>query len=166
MRDEGKAALDFQDDQPPVSKGDQFLNWLVLRWSVLDNVNQRNFLLENLVINKEENKDYETYLYQYNITQQELELINQNVSIDLSNKISRITLENSNLHSDIFNKEEHIPLDGDGNPITGKNQTDNMPFGLDIPGFEDDDNFEQLNSQIPTEDESLHEGNDIEDDSL
>lgn len=69
-------------------------------------------------------------------------------------------------NEDIFNKEEHVPLDGDGNPITGENQTDNMPFGLDIPGFEDDDNFEQINSQIPKEDESLHEGSETEESPL
>ncbi|MFC6267810.1 hypothetical protein [Frigoriflavimonas asaccharolytica] len=67
-----------------------------------------------------------------------------------------------NSSEDIFNKEKHISLDGDGNPITNQNQKDEMPFGLDIPGFEDDDNYEQLNSQIPTEDESLHKGNEIE----
>ena len=58
--------------------------------------------------------------------------------------------------NDIFNQEEAISLDGDGNPITSENPKENMPFGLDIPGFEDDDNFEQINSQIPTRDESLH----------
>ena len=44
---------------------------------------------------------------------------------------------------DIFNREEHIPLDGDGNPIKDPSQVnDEMPFGLDVPGAEDDDNFE------------------------
>ena len=58
---------------------------------------------------------------------------------------------------DIFNKEEAIPIDGDGNPIINPNNlADEMPYGLDIPGSEDDDNFEQITSQIPTEDESLH----------
>jgi hypothetical protein len=66
---------------------------------------------------------------------------------------------------DIFNKEEHVPLDGDGNPITNPNdRNDEMPYGLDIPGFEDDDNFEQINSQIPTKDESLHTEDITEDD--
>lgn len=67
-------------------------------------------------------------------------------------------------NEDIFAKEEQIPLDGDGNPITNENQNDGMPYGLDIPGFEDDDNFEQINSQIPTEDESLHTEDIVEDD--
>ena len=34
-------------------------------------------------------------------------MINQSVSIDLSNKISRVTLENSNLPTDILNKEDY-----------------------------------------------------------
>lgn len=68
-------------------------------------------------------------------------------------------------NEDIFSKEEHFPLDGDGNPITNPNdRNEGMPYGLDIPGFEDDDNFEQINSQIPTEDESLHTEDIIEDD--
>lgn len=64
--------------------------------------------------------------------------------------------------NDIFNQEKAIPLDGDGNPLTGDRQTQKMPFGLDIPGYEDDDNFEQMNGQIPIEDESLHEKSDLE----
>lgn len=68
-------------------------------------------------------------------------------------------------NEDIFNKEDHVPLDGDGNPITNPNLVeDNMPYGLDIPCFEDDDNFEQINSQIPTHDESVHTDDVIEDD--
>ena len=71
---------------------------------------------------------------------------------------------NYNPGEDIFNKEEHIPMDGDGNPITNPNRmNEEMPYGLDIPGFEDDDNFEQINSQIPTEDESLHTEDIVED---
>ncbi len=66
---------------------------------------------------------------------------------------------------DIFNKEESVPIDGDGNPITNPNNlADEMSYGLDIPGFEEDDNFEQINSQIPKKDESLHTDNIIEDD--
>lgn len=67
-------------------------------------------------------------------------------------------------NEDIFNQEDHVPLDGDGNPITSKSDlNEEMPYGLDIPGFEDDDNFEQINSQIPTEDESVHTESEIED---
>ncbi len=69
-----------------------------------------------------------------------------------------------NPSEDIFNKEEYVPLDGDGNPMTNENQNDGMPYGLDIPGSEDDDNFEQITSQIPLEDESLHTEDLMEDD--
>lgn len=58
---------------------------------------------------------------------------------------------------DIFNKEEHIPLDGDGNPITNPNHVnDGMPFGLDVPGAEDDDNFEQITDQLPDGENEFH----------
>lgn len=70
-----------------------------------------------------------------------------------------------NPSEDIFNKEESIPIDGDGNPIIDPNNlADEMPYGLDIPGSEDDDNFEQITSQIPTQDESLHTEDLIEND--
>ena len=70
-----------------------------------------------------------------------------------------------NPKEDIFNKEEAIPMDGDGNPITKpKNVVDEMPYGLDIPGSEDDDNFEQITSQIPDEENEYYSLSDNEDD--
>lgn len=66
---------------------------------------------------------------------------------------------------DIFNKEEHIPLDGDGNPIINPNHVnDGMPFGLDVPGAEDDDNFEQITDQLPDEENEFYSRSDNEDD--
>lgn len=66
---------------------------------------------------------------------------------------------------DIFNKEEHIPLDGDGNPIINPNHVnDGMPYGLDIPGAEDDDNFEQITDQLPDEENDFYSQSDNEDD--
>lgn len=66
---------------------------------------------------------------------------------------------------DIFNKEEAIPMDGDGNPIINPNNlADEMPYGLDIPGSEDDDNFEQITSQIPDEENEYYSLSDNEDD--
>lgn len=66
---------------------------------------------------------------------------------------------------DIFNREEHIPLDGDGNPITNPNHVnDGMPYGLDVPGAEDDDNFEQITNQLPDEENNLYSRSDNEDD--
>lgn len=56
---------------------------------------------------------------------------------------------------DIFNRAEQIPLDGDGNPIMNENQNDGMPYGLDIPGSEDDDNFEQITDQLPGQEENI-----------
>ena len=70
-----------------------------------------------------------------------------------------------NPKEDIFNKEEAIPMDGDGNPITNPNNVvDEMPYGLDIPGSEDDDNFEQITSQIPDEENESYSLSDNEDD--
>ena len=66
---------------------------------------------------------------------------------------------------DIFNREEYIPLDGDGNPITNPANVNNeMPYGLDIPGAEDDDNFEQITNQLPDEENSFYSISDNEDD--
>ncbi len=66
---------------------------------------------------------------------------------------------------DIFNREDHIPLDGDGNPIKDPSQVnDEMPFGLDIPGAEDDDNFEQINDQLPDEENNYYSQSDNKDD--
>ena len=70
-----------------------------------------------------------------------------------------------NPKEDIFNKEEAIPMDGDGSPITNPNNViDEMPYGLDIPGSEDDDNFEQITSQIPDEENEYYSLSDNEDD--
>lgn len=58
---------------------------------------------------------------------------------------------------DIFNREKHIPLDGNGNPIENPNHVnDEMPYGLDVPGAEDDDNFEQITDQLPDEKSKFH----------
>jgi len=66
---------------------------------------------------------------------------------------------------DIFNQEDHVPLDGDGNPINDPSQVnDEMPFGLDVPGAEDDDNFEQINNQLPDEENNYYSQSDNEDD--
>lgn len=66
---------------------------------------------------------------------------------------------------DIFNREKHIPLDGDGNPIINANHVnDGMPYGLDIPGAEDDDNFEQITNQLPDEENDFYSESDNEDD--
>lgn len=62
-------------------------------------------------------------------------------------------------NEDIFNKENPVRIDSDGNPITGEGDNDAMPYGLDIPGSADDDNFEQIIDQLPVEDSSSNHGN-------
>ena len=69
-------------------------------------------------------------------------------------------------NEDIFNREEHIPIDGDGNPIRNPGQVnDEMPFGLDVPGAEDDDNFEQVTDQLPDEENNYYSPSDNEDEN-
>ncbi|MPS72804.1 MAG: hypothetical protein E2590_06560 [Chryseobacterium sp.] len=49
---------------------------------------------------------------------------------------------------DIFIREKHIPLDGDGNPIfNAEIDNDKIDKGLDIPGTEDDDEMEEIGSE-------------------
>ncbi len=49
---------------------------------------------------------------------------------------------------DIFNQEEHIPLDGDGNPVEDQAYDDDqIDKGLDIPGTDDDDAMEETGSE-------------------
>jgi hypothetical protein len=69
--------------------------------------NGSEFLLENIVVDKYNDSDYRTFLYQYDITQDELNLINNNQYVDLNNKISIIVLENSSI-SDYLNTNSKI----------------------------------------------------------
>ncbi|SMC41550.1 hypothetical protein [Chryseobacterium sp. YR221] len=50
-------------------------------------------------------------------------------------------------NEDIFNKEKHISLDGDGNPILNEEDDDKIDKGLDIPGVEDDDDMEEIGAE-------------------
>ncbi|WP_426479034.1 hypothetical protein ACP3T3_06150 [Chryseobacterium sp. CBSDS_008] len=53
-----------------------------------------------------------------------------------------------NPNEDIFKKEKHIPLDGDGIPILDEDpDEDKIDKGLDIPGTEDDDDMEEIGSE-------------------
>ena len=50
-----------------------------------------------------------------------------------------------NPNEDIFKREKHISLDGDGNPILDEDlDDDKIDKGLDIPGAEDDDEMEEI----------------------
>jgi len=69
--------------------------------------NGSEFLLENIVVDKYNDSDYRTFLYQYDITQDELNLINNNQYVDLNKKISIIVLENSSI-SDYLNTNSKI----------------------------------------------------------
>jgi len=75
-----------------------------------------------------------------------------------------------NPSDDIFTKHNPVRLDGDGNPITAERGNDGMPYGLDVPGAADDDNYEQIIDQLPADDGSKTQSpsltaNDLEPDS-
>jgi hypothetical protein len=51
-------------------------------------------------------------------------------------------------NEDIFNQEDIVPLDGDGNPILNEDlDDDKLDKGLDIPGVDDDDDMEEIGSE-------------------
>ncbi|MFP8891971.1 hypothetical protein EGI15_01625 [Chryseobacterium cucumeris] len=51
-------------------------------------------------------------------------------------------------NEDIFKREKHISLDGDGNPILDEDfDEDKIDKGLDIPGAEDDDEMEEIGAE-------------------
>ena len=51
--------------------------------------------------------------------------------------------------NDIFNQEEHISLDANGNPITKEQQRERNKLGddLDVPGSSADDQMEKIGSE-------------------
>lgn len=50
--------------------------------------------------------------------------------------------------NDIFNQEEHVPLDGDGNPILNeKAEEERLGDDLDVPGSAADDAMEKIGSE-------------------
>jgi len=53
---------------------------------------------------------------------------------------------NYNPEEDIFNKEDHLPLDGDGNPVLNESPK-NLDEDLDVPGSADDDQMEEIGSE-------------------
>lgn len=53
---------------------------------------------------------------------------------------------NYNPEDDIFSKEDHLPLDGDGNPVLNESPT-NLDEDLDVPGAADDDQMEEIGSE-------------------
>lgn len=67
---------------------------------------------------------------------------------DTNEQIEKLEQMNYSSENDIFNKEEHVPLDGDGNPILNE-QVDIGDFAedLDVPGVEQDDDMEEIGSE-------------------
>ena len=66
--------------------------------------NGSNYLLENVVVSKKNDTEYETILYQYNITEQELEMIDDGDFVNLEGKMNKIFLENSIITSEVTGK--------------------------------------------------------------
>lgn len=66
--------------------------------------NGSNYLLENVVVSKKNDTEYETILYQYNITEQELDMIDDGEFVNLEGKMNRVFLENSIITSEVTGK--------------------------------------------------------------
>lgn len=66
--------------------------------------NGSNYLLENVVVSKKNETEYETILYQYNITEQELDMIDNGDFVNLEGKMNKIFLENSIITSEVTGK--------------------------------------------------------------
>ena len=66
-----------------------------------------------------------------------------------NNKEQKDQLEKMNYPAseDIFNKEEHISVDGDGIPIENGSATDTMAMDLDVPGSDLDNAQEKIGSE-------------------
>jgi nitrogenase molybdenum-iron protein alpha/beta subunit len=51
-------------------------------------------------------------------------------------------------NEDLFNKEKHISLDGDGNPIINEQDEENeMEMDLDVLGSDEDNDMEEIGSE-------------------
>lgn len=85
--------------------------------------NGSNFLLENVVVSKKNETEYETILYQYNITQQELGMIDNGEFVDLNGKINKILLENSIIVSEVTGKYYYNGSCYEDNPVYVAGQT-------------------------------------------
>lgn len=48
---------------------------------------------------------------------------------------------------DIFNQEDHIPLDENGVPLAKSEESDTMRMGLDVPGSELDNQMEDIGEE-------------------
>jgi hypothetical protein len=66
--------------------------------------NGSNYLLENIVVSKITASEYETILYQYDITADELHMIEHGEFVNLEGKINKIFLENSLITTEVTGK--------------------------------------------------------------
>ena len=81
-----------------------------------------------------------------------LKLTNKNNNMEPSNNIEE---QNENLkemnyspENDIFNQEEHVSLDGDGNPILNETVSpERLGHDMDVPGAAADDAMEKIGSE-------------------
>lgn len=65
-----------------------------------------------------------------------------------SEQDAKLEQMNYNPENDIFNMQEKIPLDGDGNPVLNEDNTQkSSDDGLDIPGTTADDEMEIIGSE-------------------
>lgn len=65
-----------------------------------------------------------------------------------SEQDAKLEQMNYNPENDIFNKQEKIPLDVDGNPVLNEDNTlKSLDDGLDIPGTTADDAMENIGSE-------------------
>ncbi len=79
--------------------------------------NGSNYLLENIVVSKLNALEYETILYQYDITEHELHMIDHGEFVDLQGKINKIFLENSNITTEVTGKYYYNGHCYEDNPV-------------------------------------------------
>ena len=90
--------------------------------------NGSNYLLENVVVSKKNETEYETILYQYNITEQELDMIDNGDFVNLEGKMNKIFLENSIITSEVTGKYYFNGSCYEDNPVYVAGNT--CPSGL------------------------------------
>lgn len=66
---------------------------------------------------------------------------------NINEQNKRLEQMDYNPSEDIFKREKHISLDGDGNPILEEDFDDKIDKGLDIPGAGDDDAMEEIGEE-------------------
>ena len=80
-----------------------------------------------------------------------------------SEQDEKLNQMNYSPENDIFNKQEKVSLDGDGNPVFNEEMTEQiLGDGLDIPGTADDDVMENIGAE--DEENNYYSLSDNEDD--